>query len=238
MPDQLSPSVHGPKEEDFERAYNIANSYSMCGRARLYNLYFRALEVSHRYPEANFVDCGVAAGGSSAILAAALQNSQGSPKRRVFCFDTFRGLPKPGPLDTREGSNAEELGWGEGTCAADVTSLQRVCEQLGVGDSVVPVAGLFEKTLPLWREQVGPIALLHMDGDWYDSTMQILENLFHVVLPEGVIQIDDYGYWDGCRLAVGEFFKSQGILCNPHVIDSTGVWLIKSELEMIPSHES
>ena len=222
----------------FERVFAIADGYSMCGRARLNNLFQRALEVAERYPDANFVDCGVAAGGSSAVLAAALQAIPGGDHRRVYCFDTFRGLPKPGPMDTREGQNAEALGWGEGTCAADVRSLMKVCDELGVGELVVPVEGLFEITLPEWRERVGPVAMLHMDGDWYSSTLQILEELYTQVLPEGVIQIDDYGYWDGCRSAVGEFFKKRNIMFKPHHIDSTGVWLLKSELRQSQSSQN
>jgi hypothetical protein len=219
--------------DGFEKVFAVADGYSMCGRARLQNLYQRALEVAERYPNANFVDCGVAAGGSSAVLAAALKTSPGSSLRRVYCFDTFLGLPKPGPLDTREGQNAEELGWGEGTCAADVMSLKKVCAELGVDDCIVPIEGLFQNTLPPWSDRIGPVAMLHMDGDWYDSTMQILEGLYRQVLPSGVIQIDDYGYWDGCRRAVDEFFKKRNLAFLPHRIDSTGVWLSKSEV--VPS---
>jgi len=221
----------GKSETDaFERIFAIANDFSMCGRERLQNLYFRALEMLQRYPDANAVDCGVAAGGSSAVIAAALAACAKNPGQKVYCFDTFKGLPAPGPLDTREGTNAAELGWGEGTCAADQSSLHTVCQQLGVSDYVVPVEGLFANTLPEWRRQIGPIGLLHMDGDWYDSTTHILTNLYDQVLPSGIIQIDDYGYWEGCRLAVHDFFAARKLKFNPHVIDSTGVWINKSEL--------
>lgn len=223
----------------FEHVFAIANRYSMCGRDRLLNLYCQAVEMALSNPEANFVDCGVAAGGSSAVLASALRACQGGAHRRVFCFDTFKGLPAPGPQDTREGRNAAELGWGEGTCSADQSSLKEVCELLEVGDLIVPVEGLFQDTLPLWRQRVGPVALLHMDGDWYDSTLQILESLYDQVLPRGIIQIDDYGYWDGCREAVSFFFEERGLGFKPHVIDSTGVWLRKSEVVSIrrPIHD-
>jgi O-methyltransferase len=216
--------------EAFERVFAIANDFSMCGRERLQNLYLRTLEVCRRYPDASCVDCGVAAGGSSAVIAAALASCTGNPNRRVYCFDTFKGLPAPGPLDTREGSNAAELGWGEGTCAADQSSLRTVCQKLGVDQHVVPVEGLFEHTLPQWSERIGPIALLHMDGDWYDSTLQILHNLYGPVMADGVIQVDDYGYWEGCRRAVHDYFLDLKLQFRPHVIDSTGVWIRKSEI--------
>jgi hypothetical protein len=219
----------------FESVFAVADQYSMCGRARLHNLYYGALRAAALYPEANFVDCGVAAGGSSAVLAAALAASQGCSSRRVYCFDTFKGLPPPGEHDSRGGQNAADLGWGEGTCAADASSLLAVCRELGIEDRVVPVKGLFEITIPKWSDEIGPIACLHMDGDWYESTHQILEGFYQHILPQGIIQIDDYGYWDGCRKAVHEYFASNRLHINPHVIDSTGVWLLKSEVSAIHS---
>jgi len=222
-------------EQSFEQVFAIADPYSMCGRARLQRLYVGALQVAARYPDANLVDCGVAGGGSSAVLAAALQASAANTASRVYCFDTFQGLPAPGPHDMREGRHAADLGWGEGTCAADVSSLLEVCTKLGVLERIVPVQGLFATTISQWREKIGPIALLHMDGDWYDSTLQVLEGLYEQLLPEGMLQIDDYGYWDGCRKAVHDFFASQRLRIDPHVIDSTGVWLWKSEIMTINS---
>lgn len=219
----------------FERIFSVADQYSMCGRARLHNLYHQALHAAALYPEANFVDCGVAAGGSSAVLAAALAASGGCRTRRVYCFDTFKGLPPPGEHDSREGLNAADLGWGEGTCAADETSLLSVCTKLGVEDCVVPVKGLFASTIPEWSARIGPIACLHMDGDWYDSTHQILKGFYRQILPQGVIQIDDYGYWDGCRKAVHEYFATHRLQVHPHAIDSTGVWFLKSEVTVIHS---
>lgn len=99
----------------------------------------------------------------------------------------------------------------------------------------MPVKGLFEITIPKWSDEIGPIACLHMDGDWYESTHQILEGFYQHILPQGIIQIDDYGYWDGCRKAVHEYFASNRLHINPHVIDSTGVWLLKSEVSAIHS---
>jgi O-methyltransferase len=46
-----------------------------------------------------------------------------------------------------------------------------------------------------------------MDGDWYDSTMCILNNLFHQVVPGGCLIIDDYHCWDGCSKAIHDFLS-------------------------------
>jgi hypothetical protein len=136
-------------------------------------------------------------------------------------------MPPSSPLDRHGGQTPQAAGWGEGTCAAPERSLVEVCHKLGVEKWVQPVAGLFSETLPRWREQIGRIALLHMDGDWYSSTQDILENIFDQVVPGGRIQIDDYGYWEGCRRAVDEFAAKRGLVFQLTAIDETGVWLAK-----------
>jgi hypothetical protein len=168
----------------------------------------------------------VAGGGSSALLAAVLAKYSSQP-RLLFSFDTFSGMPQSSALDVHQGQQAEDSGWGAGTCSAPESSLLEVCEKLGVRPFVRPVKGLFSDTLPAHRGEIGPIALLHMDGDWYSSTRDILENLFDQVVPGGFIQIDDYGYWEGCKRAVNEFALNRGLNFQPNRIDETGVWLAK-----------
>ncbi|OQX22471.1 MAG: hypothetical protein BWK80_30410 [Desulfobacteraceae bacterium IS3] len=82
--------------------------------------------------------------------------------------------------------------------------MREICAKLGVSDIVKPVKGYFENTLPIMRDKAGMVALLHMDGDWYESTKTILNHLCDHVVNDGFIQVDDYGYWQGCRKAVHE----------------------------------
>jgi O-methyltransferase len=66
--------------------------------------------------------------------------------------------------------------------------------------------GWFQDTLKTARFGHG-IAILRMDADWYESTMQILVNLFDSVNRGGVILIDDYFTWDGCARAVHDYLS-------------------------------
>ncbi len=63
------------------------------------------------------------------------------------------------------------------------------------------VQGLFEDTI----HPRGPVALAHIDGDWYDSVAVCLARIWPVLTPGGVIVIDDYDDWSGCRRAVDDF---------------------------------
>ena len=217
-----------PKQRDreFRQLYLQVQPFTMLTEARLWSLFNLAKEVCEADLPGDFVECGVAAGGSSALLASVIARHSRRP-RRLYSCDSFAGMPPATPADQHAGQPANASGWGEGTCAAPEDSLRKICVQLGVSDLVEPVRGWFADTLPGLRARLGPIALLHMDGDWYSSTRDILLNLYDQVVPEGPIQIDDYGWWEGCRQAVEEFTTARGLRWPLQVIDETGVWFRK-----------
>jgi hypothetical protein len=212
------------KDREFREIFNIIRPYTMLSEARLYSLFSLAKYVCAQEVPGNFVECGVAAGGSSALLAAVIARYSRQP-RRLFCFDTFEGMPPSSVLDISHGKPAEATGWGAGTCAAPEESLRTACQKLSVEELAEPIKGLFADTLPVNRERIGIIAFLHMDGDWYSSTRDILDNLFDQVVTGGRIQIDDYGYWEGCKRAVKEFETARGLKFEITQIDETGIWL-------------
>ncbi len=213
-------------DPEFRQLAQSILPYTMLSEARLLSLFELAKKVCEEDLPGQFVECGVAAGGSASLLAVVLRRYSQQP-RRLFAFDTFEGMPATSRFDTHAGQKADETGWGQGTCAAPQASVQEVCRKLGVEAFVELVPGLFAATLPVHRQRIGPIALLHMDGDWYASTRDILENLYQNVISGGVIQIDDYGHWEGCKKAVDEFAQKRQLRFEFHRIDQTGVWLRK-----------
>jgi hypothetical protein len=231
----LLDSIHGHTEvgrtfedNDFSYLYSKISPYTMVGPERLFALYQGAKSICQSGLSGNFVECGVAGGGSSALLAWVIKEFSSEP-RSLFALDTFEGMPRPGKQDTHAGRDAQTTGWGAGTCAAPVESLLKIAQELDVLDMIRPVKGLFQKTLPSTKHEIGPIALLHLDGDWYDSTLAILENLYAQTELGAYLQIDDYGYWDGCRKAVEEFEARLGVKFAIDVIDATGVCFTKTE---------
>jgi hypothetical protein len=71
--------------------------------------------------------------------------------------------------------------------------------------SVELIKGLFEDTI----EGDEPVALAHLDGDWYESTMTCLTRIAPRLVSGGRIVLDDYYAWSGCRTAVDEYFKDR-----------------------------
>ncbi|NET16486.1 MAG: hypothetical protein F6K08_28525, partial [Okeania sp. SIO1H6] len=210
-------------DPEFRDLLESIRPYTMLSEARLYSLFSLVKRVCLENIPGNIVECGVAAGGSTALMATVIQRYSKQP-RWLYAFDSFEGMPVPTAADKAGGIPADLTGWGTGTCAAPEASTREICSKLGVENIVRTVKGYFEDTLPKMRNLVGAIALLHMDGDWYESTKAILENLYDRVSNDGIIQVDDYGHWEGCSQAVQEFEATRKLKFDINQIDYTGVW--------------
>ncbi len=149
------------------------------------------------------VECGTWKGGMIAGLACVF-----GAKRSYYLFDSFEGLP---PAKEIDGERA--LRWQANTdsptffdnCRASVDDARDAMQRAGIRNPTI-VKGWFEDTLPKTAIDDG-ILILRMDADWYESTMCILDNLFHQVVPGGCLIIDDYLCWEGCSKAVHDFLS-------------------------------
>jgi len=156
------------------------------------------------------VECGVWKGGCSASMMLAVQET--GSRRELWAFDSFQGLPRPTEKDgTRAIQKSEE--WGGGGCEATEEDFRETLFQIaGLKDENIHIRkGWFQDTVPPCKQEVGPICILRLDGDWYDSVLVCLEHLYDQVVPGGYILIDDYGCWEGARKATDEFRAKRGI---------------------------
>jgi O-methyltransferase len=147
----------------------------------------------------SIVECGTWRGGMIAGIADVL-----GPSRHYCLFDSFEGLPP-----AREIDGVAALAWQKNTSSPGYYNNCRASEQearqvmsMSRATNYTLVKGWFNETLP--RADLGPIALLRMDADWYDSSKAILDNLAACVVPGGLILVDDYYTWEGCTRAVNE----------------------------------
>ncbi|MDZ4830086.1 MAG: TylF/MycF/NovP-related O-methyltransferase [Phycisphaerae bacterium] len=213
-------------DEWFNAARAAVAPFTMLSESRLRSLHDLARSVLVGQLGGDFVECGVAAGGSSALLAGCIRRY--GRNQHVWCLDTFTGMPTPSELDTdRRGVPAADSGWGTGTCSAPERCVREAAGFFGAEDRLIIRPGLFQDTLPFLGRRLGRIALLHLDGDWYESTKVCFEHLWHLVATDGAIQIDDYGHWEGCRRATDEFLASRGVTAVLTRVDYTGVSLRK-----------
>lgn len=216
-------------DSEFLTLLELVRPYTLLSSERLFSLYSLTKQICLDDIPGDLVECGTYRGGAAALMAAVMQRYSLRP-RQLYACDTFTGMPDPTEADRHAGVPANLTGFGAGTLSAPVAQyLDQICQLLGVSEIVVPVPGLFAQTLPALQAEVNAIALLHADGDWYESTMDIFKSLYQKVVPEGFIQIDDYGHWEGCRQAVHEFERSQNATFPLRAIDYTGVWFRKTD---------
>ena len=184
--------------------------------------------------EGDIVECGVWKGGSMMLIARKLLQLN-DHKRNLFLFDTFEGMSDPNEKDVSaiDNSTASELLQKENKFEGDnvwcYSSLEEVKSNLEKtnysNEKIFYFKGKVEDTLP--EPSVGRIALLRLDTDFYESTKHELETLYDLVVPNGIIIIDDYGHWSGSKKAVNEFIEKRKLKIFLNRIDYTGRLAIK-----------
>ncbi len=210
---------HAVSPGEFSVLYRRVRPYTMCSSARLKGLYRGVRSITERKVAGEVVECGCAQGGSAALMALTLKSLRVS--RQLWLFDTFEGLPAP----TSEDPDYEIAQLFTGDCVGTIEEVEGLFRTLLIKDDVHFVKGLFQQTLP--TTDIEWIALLHIDGDWFESVKVCLENLYDKVAPGGIIQFDDYGYWQGAKKAVDQFFANRGIDASLQSLDYSGRFLVK-----------
>lgn len=212
--DATGPHVLTPWEES---TLTEAGPYTMTSNERLLAT-MDAVAYAVRRPVAGaLVECGVWRGGSVLAMIRVLQH-MGVSDRDLYLFDTFEGMTPPSEKDTSRfdapaletwssHKQAGTIPW-EWAFDPSVFSMEAV-ESLILGTGYPPdrihfVKGRVEDTLP--GEAPPSIAVLRLDTDWYESTWLELVHLYPRISEGGVLIVDDYGHWDGCREAVDRYF--------------------------------
>lgn len=235
----------GADVSDFDREalekIQVVHQHTMLPYSRLYSLYDQAAYCEAAGIAGSFVECGTWKGGAVGLMALA-NLAYGKVPRHLHLFDSFESIPEPDEaVDGAKAVNQARAA-GAGTLGR-LVPLTNFYESPGALQSnrdllenIIGYApdylhyhkGWFQDTLPRDAGEVGEIAILRLDGDWYASTRVCLEHLYHRVVSGGFVIIDDYGCYEGCKKAVDEFMDREGIRSYLHRIDNEGRYLIKS----------
>jgi O-methyltransferase len=206
--------------------------FTMTGIERPLALLHAVRYLAHRGVAGSIVECGVWKGGSMMATALALMD-EGDSARDLYLYDTFEGMSPPTDADaTTDGTPAsvhldrDEKGTGY-WCRAGIDEVRANMASTGYPEARIHyVKGPVEQTIPE-KLPPGPVALLRLDTDWYESTRHELIHLFPLLAPGGVLIVDDYGHWQGAKKAVDEYLATLPRVPYLHRIDYTGRLLIK-----------
>ncbi|MBI3649999.1 MAG: class I SAM-dependent methyltransferase [Acidobacteria bacterium] len=199
-------------------------AHTMIGMKRLNNLQFCVEEMLARGVPGDLIETGVWRGGATIFMRAILK-AYAVKDRFVWVADSFQGLPTP---------NSEKY-------PADAADRHHEFKELAVpldqvksnfakydllDDQVRFLEGWFRDTLP--NAPVEQLALIRLDGDMYESTMEALVHLYPKLSSGGYLIVDDYGAIPNCRRAVDDYRKTQGISNEIRQIDWTGIYWQRS----------
>lgn len=193
---------------------------TMIGTARLDNVVRCCVQAVQDGIPGDLIETGVWRGGSTILMRGVLQ-ALDDAERRVWVADSFEGLPVP---DAERYPADEGLDWsGVGVLKVDADAVRANFARYGLLDDRVRfLEGWFSDTLP--EAPIERLAVLRLDGDLYESTMDALVALGPRVSPGGFVIVDDYGGWPPCRAAVDDYRAARGIQAPLHTVDWTGVW--------------
>jgi O-methyltransferase len=153
------------------------------------------------------------------IFARAVLEPLGGGERRVWCADSFAGLPRPDPESTRPTwRRPPHLPPARGPArggAGELRALRPLDDRSGS-------SGWFRDTLP--SAPIETLSVLRLDGDMYESTIVALRALYPKLAPGGYAIVDDYGAAPACRRAVEDFRAEQGVDEPLREIDWTGMY--------------
>ncbi len=208
--------------------------YTMTSPERIAVLVDAVRHIEMNGIKGDIVECGVWRGGSSMAIAETLM-AGGSAERHLWLYDTFEGMSAPTSEDaSHDGeSAAAQLARTERSeerniwCVSPLDDVRTNMAATSYPDGKVTlVKGKVEDTIPGTVPE--SIALLRLDTDWYESTKHELEQLYPRLAKGGILIIDDYGFWQGAKKAVDEYFAAHPpapLLCRIDASARIGVKL-------------
>jgi O-methyltransferase len=192
---------------------------TMIGTARMRNLRMLTTQALEEGIPGDFIETGVWRGGAC-IYAKGIFEAYGAKDRKVFVADSFRGLPEPdathNPADAGDTHHTyDQLAISRENVAGNFRRYGLLDEQ------VVFLEGWFKDTLPV--APIDRLAVLRLDGDMYESTVDALNALYHKVSPGGFVIVDDY-VLEPCAKAIHDFRGQHGIEAPMEPVDGAAVW--------------
>lgn len=197
-----------------------AVAHTMVGMKRLNNLQHCVEAVLSEKISGDLIECGVWRGGCTIFMRGILA-AYSDTSRSVWVADSFEGLPPPNPS-----KYPDDTGLNFHTYKYLAVNLDAVRENFRrynlLDERVKFLPGWFKDTLK--EAPIQELSVLRVDGDLYESTMDVLSNLYSRLAPGGFVIVDDYNDIPACRQAVTDFRRSNEITETIVPIDWTGIY--------------
>lgn len=198
-------------------------SHTMIGKSRLDNIQFCIETVLEDNIPGDMIETGIWRGGACIFMRGVLM-AYGITDRVVWAADSFAGVPPPThPADKGLILDASVLP----VLSVSLEDVWELFERYDLLDDQVNfVKGWFKDTLG--KAPIEKLAVLRLDGDLYESTMDALKPLYGKVSQGGFIIADDYYSCPPCKQAIDEFRSAHNIRDELTQIDDQSVFWRKT----------
>lgn len=198
-------------------------SHTMIGMKRLDNIQYCVEKVLDDNVEGDLIETGVWRGGATIFMRGILAAYE-VKDRIVWAADSFQGVPPPTlPEDANFDISARVYPF----LSVSQEQVAELFQRYGLLDEQVKfLAGWFKDTLP--GAPIKSLAVLRLDGDLYESTMDALNPLYAKVSRGGFIIVDDYYSCPPCKRAIDDFRTAHGISDPMVTIDEQSLFWRKS----------
>jgi O-methyltransferase len=197
-----------------------ARAESMAGLKRMTNVRWCIEQALENDVPGDLIETGVWRGGMAIFMRGVLR-AHGITDRSVWVADSFEGLPPPDVTRFPADRGLDLSHWDVLSVGVDEVRRNFARYEL-LDDQVRFLVGWFRDTLA--SAPIRELAVLRLDGDLYESTIEALEGLYPKLSVGGFCIIDDYGAVDRCRDAVTAYRSAHGIDDEIVPIDATGVY--------------
>ncbi|MFZ4116177.1 MAG: TylF/MycF/NovP-related O-methyltransferase [Chthoniobacterales bacterium] len=201
-------------EEDpiYQHAVELAAPHTVVGITRLKNI-FLILKYGLKETTGDIVELGSYRGGS-ALFMAQVARDLGLTKT-IYALDTFEGMPvSENEVDLHQKNDFHD---------AHLRRLKALIRKNKL-TNLVPLKGLFQKTVPKLLSKISSVALAHVDCDIYPSVHYSISALTPHMDPAGGYLIFDDPLTASCigaMQAVEELLPAQGYRAEqiyPHLV--------------------
>jgi O-methyltransferase len=218
----LVPSHAEDYMESGDQARNrVEDAETMLGTRQLDHMQRCIVDVLTRDIPGDLIEAGVWRGGMAIFMRAVLKAYQ-IADRKVWLADSFAGLPE---IDRQH----ETFSWQRGDMAVSLGEVKENFARYGLLDEqAVFLKGFFSDTLP--TAPIRRLSILRVDADLYESTADVLRNLYSALSAGGYAIFDDYQNLPDCRRAIDDFRRDHGITEEICRIDERAVYWQKRVL--------
>lgn len=197
---------------------------TMVGLKRLGNVQECLTDVIRSGVPGDILETGVWRGGCSIFIKAVLA-SYNDTSRVVWLADSFAGLPKP-DSEQYPADRGDKHWKHSDVLAVSMETVQENFRRYGLLDDRVKfLKGWFKDTMP--TAPIQQLSILRLDGDMYESTIQVLDAVYSKLSVGGYTIVDDYAL-PGCKAAIEDFRKAHGITDPISLVDWTGAYWKRS----------